>query len=115
VLWASAYSLSALNWLLDVACLALCFVAFDAPVPWAAILLAFAGTKVVSSIGITPGGLGLVEGGMVATLVAYHVPAVTAAAVVVVYRVLTLVGLVGIGWVMVGVLNAHGNHPHAHR
>src|SRR5207302_2417919 len=53
-MWLAAYALSALNWFLDVVCLALTFVAFDAPIPWGAILLAFAGTKVVSSIGITP-------------------------------------------------------------
>jgi hypothetical protein len=38
-----------------------------------AVLLAFAGAKVVTSIGITPGGLGVVEGGLVATFVAYGV------------------------------------------
>jgi len=113
--WVTAYALSALNWFLDVVCLAFTFLAFGAPIPWGAILLAFAGTKVVSSIGITPGGLGLVEGGLVATLVAYHVQGATAAAVVVVYRALTLVGLVGVGWVLVAVLNAHGRHPHSQR
>jgi putative heme transporter len=110
--WTVAYALSALNWFLDVVCLAFAFLALGAPVPWGAILLAFAGTKVVSSIGITPGGLGLVEGGMVATFIAYHVDAATAAAAVVVYRGLTLVGLVGFGWAMVVVLRAQGRHPH---
>jgi uncharacterized protein (TIRG00374 family) len=113
--WAAAYGLSAANWFLDVVCLAVTFVAFGAPVPWGAILLAFAGTKVVSSIGVTPGGIGIVEGGMVATLIAYHVNGATAAAVVVVYRVLTLIGLVGVGWIMVAILNRHGNHPHHQR
>jgi uncharacterized protein (TIRG00374 family) len=113
--WVAAYTLSALNWLLDIVCLGLCFVAFDTPVPWGAIFLAFAGTKVVSNIGVTPGGLGLVEGGMVATFIAYHVNPATAAAAVIVYRGVTLVGLVGVGWVMVAVLGAHGRHPHHHR
>lgn len=111
--WGAAYGLSGINWFLDVVCLGLCFVAFGAAIPWGAILLAFAGTKVVSSIGVTPGGLGIVEGGMVATFVAYHVNPAIAAAAVIVYRVLTLVGLVGAGWVMVGVLSAEGRHPHA--
>ena len=110
--WVIAYALSTLNWLLDVACLAFTYIALGAAVPWGAIFLAFAGTKVVSSIGITPGGLGLVEGGMVATFVAYHVDPGTAAAAVVLYRALTLVGLVGFGWVMVAVLRAQGRHPH---
>ncbi|MDP9341993.1 MAG: flippase-like domain-containing protein [Actinomycetota bacterium] len=101
--WVAAFWLSALNWLLDVACLAFAFLAVGGPVPWGAVFLAFAGTKVVSSIGITPGGLGIVEGGLVATFVAYGADGATAVAAVVVYRALTLVGLVGVGWVVVGV------------
>lgn len=112
--WVWAFSLSAMNWLLDVACLAFAFLAFDAHIPSAAILLAFAGTKVVSSIGVVPGGIGLVEGGMVATFVAYGVNGAGAAAVVVVYRALTLVGLVGFGWVLAGVLSADERRPHKH-
>lgn len=110
--WAGAYVLSVLNWLLDVVCLAFTFIALGAPIPWGAIFLAFAGTKVVSNIGITPGGLGLVEGGMVATFVALGVESGTAAAAVVMYRGLTIVGLVGFGWLMVAYLSAHGRHPH---
>jgi hypothetical protein len=68
------------------------------------VLLAFAGSKVVTSIGITPGGLGLVEGGLVATFVAYGLPGADAGAAVLVYRALTLIGLVGIGWLVVAML-----------
>jgi uncharacterized membrane protein YbhN (UPF0104 family) len=56
------------------------------------------------SIGITPGGLGIVEAGLVATFVAYGVPGAHAGAAVLVYRALTLVGLVGIGWLSVALL-----------
>lgn len=110
--WISAYVLSTLNWLFDVASLAITFVAFGAAIPWGAIFLAFAGTKIISSIGVTPGGIGLAEGGMAAIFVAYQVDAGTAAAVTVVYRAMTLVGLVGFGWVLVGVLSSQGRHPH---
>jgi uncharacterized protein (TIRG00374 family) len=102
--WVAAGWLSTLNWLLDVACLALAFLAVGGPIPWGAVLLAFAGTKVVSSIGITPGGLGIVEGGLVATFVAYGSNGATAVAAVIVYRALTLVGLVGVGWAVAGIL-----------
>ena len=107
--WVAAAALSALNWMLDVICLALSFQAVGGPIPWGVVLLAFAGTKVVTSIGITPGGIGLVEGGLVATLVAYGTPAVVAGAAVLVYRALTLVGLVGIGWLAVAVLAGRGH------
>jgi len=104
--WAAAYALSAANWFLDVVCLAFTFIAFAAPVPWAAILLAFAGTKVVSSIGVTPGGLGIAEGGMIAVFAVYHAKLATAVPAVVVYRAVTLFGLVGLGWILVPLLGA---------
>ena len=103
-LWTSVWGLSALNWFLDVICLALAFEAVGSRIPWGAVLLAFAGSKVVTSIGITPGGLGIVEGGLVATFVAYGLPGAHAGAAVLVYRALTLIGLVGIGWLVVALL-----------
>jgi uncharacterized protein (TIRG00374 family) len=103
--WSAAFALSAVNWLLDVASLAFAFKAVGGRIPWGAVLLAFAGTKVVSSIGITPGGLGIVEGGLVATFVAYGSDGATAVAAVVVYRALTIVGLVGLGWAAVAAIS----------
>jgi uncharacterized membrane protein YbhN (UPF0104 family) len=103
-LWTAAWGLSALNWFLDVVCLGLAFAAVGSRIPWGAVLLAFAGSKVVTSIGITPGGLGVVEGGLVATFVAYGLPGADAGAAVLVYRALTLIGLVGLGWLGVALL-----------
>jgi putative heme transporter len=111
--WAAAFWLSTVNWLLDAACLALCFKAVGGTIPWGATLLAFAGSKVVSSVGITPGGLGVVEGGLVATFVAYGTSGPTTIAAVLVYRTLTFIGLVGIGWVAVAMLS--GKPPRAAR
>jgi uncharacterized protein (TIRG00374 family) len=103
--WATAFWLSTVNWLLDAVCLALCFKAVGGPIPWGAVLLAFAGSKVVSSVGITPGGLGVVEGGLVATFVASGTNGPTAVTAVLVYRALTFIGLVGIGWVAAALLS----------
>jgi len=111
--WAVAGGLSACNWLLDAVCLALCFQAVGAPVPWGVVLLAFAGAKIVSSIGITPAGLGFVEGGLVAIFVAYGTSGSAAVAAVVVYRAVTFVGLVGIGWIVVGILAIGANKSSA--
>jgi uncharacterized protein (TIRG00374 family) len=110
-LWTAAWGLSALNWFLDVVCLALAFKAVGSRIPWGAVLLAFAGSKVVTSIGITPGGIGVVEGGLVATFVAYGVAGAEAGAAVLVYRALTLIGLVGIGWLVVAFLAVEDRHP----
>lgn len=108
--WVTAGALSAVNWLLDALCLALAFAAVDRPIPWGAVLLAFAGSKVLASVGITPGGLGIVEGGLVATFVAYGVPGAAAGAAVLVYRALTLIGLVVIGWLAVALLAVQSRH-----
>ena len=103
-LWTAAWGLSAPNWLLDAVCLALSFAAVYTAIPWGAVLLAFAGAKVVGGIGVTPGGLGVVDGGLVATFIAYGVDGGSAVAAVLVYRALSLVGLVGIGWLAVALL-----------
>jgi uncharacterized membrane protein YbhN (UPF0104 family) len=102
--WTAAWGLSVLNWLLDAVCLALSFAAVYTAIPWGAVLLAFAGAKVVGGIGLTPGGLGIVEGGLVATFIAYGVAGASAVAAVLVYRAVSLVGLVGIGWLAVALL-----------
>jgi uncharacterized membrane protein YbhN (UPF0104 family) len=104
--WTAAGLLSGVNWLLDAVCLALSFRAVGGPIPWGAVLLAFAGAKIVTSIGLTPGGLGIIEGGLAATFVAYGTPGKTAAAAILVYRALTLFGLVGIGWLAAAGLEA---------
>jgi uncharacterized protein (TIRG00374 family) len=104
--WAVVGGLSAVNWLLDTVCLMLSFVAVGTSLPWGVALLTFAGTKILSSSGITPGGIGLVEGGMVATLVAYGIKGSAAVAGVLVYRAITYVGLVGIGWLAATALAA---------
>ena len=104
--WALVAGLSLVNWLMDVVCLGLSFQAVRVPIPWGAVLLAFAGGKAISSLGITPGGLGLVEGGLVATFVAYGTKSSSAVAAVLVYRAITFVGLVGAGWAVAAVLAA---------
>ncbi len=113
-LWTAAWGLSALNWLLDAAGLALSFAAVHAAIPWGVVLLAFAAAKVASSIGITPSGLGVVEGGLIATFIAYGVAGASAGAAVLVYRAVTVIGLAGLGWLSVALL-AIGDHRHARR
>jgi uncharacterized protein (TIRG00374 family) len=113
--WLAAWGLSALNWVLDAVCLALAFKAVGSRIPWGVVLLAFAGSKVVTSIGITPGGLGVVEGGLVAIFVAYGLPGAAVGAAVLVYRALTLIGLVGIGWLVVALLAVEDRRAADHR
>ncbi len=113
--WTAAAVYSTVNWFLDVLSLALAFLAVGAHVPWGVVLLAFAGAKVISSIGITPAGLGFVEGGLVATFVAYGTPGSAATAAVLVYRGITLIGLVGTGLVVAGVLSVRARRADERR
>ena len=108
-LWIGAALLSAINWLLDTAALVLSFLAIGGRVPWSVALLAFAVAKVLSSFGITPGGIGVVEGGLVGTFAAYGTKTSTAVAGVILYRAITLIGLVGLGWGVAAVLAAEGH------
>jgi uncharacterized protein (TIRG00374 family) len=85
------------NWMLDVATLALALVAVGAPVPWQGLLLAWAAGALASSARLTPGGIGVVETALVAALVAAGLPASQAVPAVLVYRLVSLWLLVGIG------------------
>jgi len=76
------------NWLADAACLGSVFVLLRLPVPWRALLVAYAAGQLVGSLVPVPGGLGAVEGGMTGVLVAFGVAAGPALAAVAVYRLL---------------------------
>lgn len=91
--------------LLLLALLVACLAATGAGVPLAVVVVAFCGERIATLAGITPGGLGLVEVGLVAALlVAPGASAAGVAAGVVLYRALTFVleipvgGLLLVAW-----------------
>ncbi|MDL5154378.1 lysylphosphatidylglycerol synthase transmembrane domain-containing protein [Actinomycetospora termitidis] len=92
--------LSALsNWLLDIACLAACCVAVGANgMTLSLVLVAYAAATAASSIAFLPGGLGLVDGALLAALVAGGVPSHPALAAVLLYRLVSFVGVAASGW-----------------
>lgn len=63
-----------LNWLLDAASLWVFVRAFGASVPPVGLIVAFCLANVFAAIPITPGGLGIVEGILIPTLVGFGVP-----------------------------------------
>lgn len=79
--WATA------NWLLDAAALWVFLAAFGVTMSPVAVLVAFALANVVAFLPITPGGLGVVELTLTATLVGFGAAAVPAALGVAAYRV----------------------------
>jgi uncharacterized protein (TIRG00374 family) len=79
---------SVLKWSADIASLALVFVAFGQTPRVMVLLVGFGVAQLAAAIPITPGGVGFVEGGMVAAFVALGAPASFAATVVITYRLL---------------------------
>ena len=88
-LWVAAL-LAALNWLADAACLAFSILAVGGDVPWEGLLLAWAAGTAVASLGLTPGGLGVVEAALSSALIATGLVGSTAIAAVLVYRIVSL-------------------------
>ncbi|HWS31373.1 MAG TPA: YbhN family protein [Actinoplanes sp.] len=86
---ALAVGLAALNWLLDMVCLVAVAEACGAPLSWRQCATVYLTVQLVRQIPLTPGGIGLVEAGLLAGLVAAGMPESTAAAVVLGYRLLT--------------------------
>jgi uncharacterized protein (TIRG00374 family) len=97
--WATALFFALSNWFLDVGCLIAAFMAVGAPVPWRALLLAYAAGQLAANLPITPGGLGVVEGSLIIGLVAYGGGQESTVAAVLVYRLLSFWALLPIGWV----------------
>ena len=81
VLWATV------NWLLDLLALWLFLRAFGGSISFDGLLVAFGLANVLASIPITPGGLGIVEGVYIPTLVGFGVPVATATVTVLTYRI----------------------------
>ncbi|WP_019201245.1 YbhN family protein [Tsukamurella sp. 1534] len=97
---AEAFGWSLFNWVADVACLAFaCYAVGEAP-GLAALAGAYAASKVVNTISPIPGGLGLVEGALVPALVLSGMPLGQAFTATILYRLISYVLVVVIGWVI---------------
>lgn len=81
--WAAA------NWLLDASSLWAFVRAFDHSLGLVGLLVAYGLANVAAALPITPGGLGVVEGVLVPTLVAFGTPADIAVLAVVAYRLVS--------------------------
>lgn len=108
------FALAILNWVCDCGCLVFSILAVGGHVPWQAVLAAYGLTQLAAALPITPGGIGLVEGTLTVLLIAYHMPATTAVAAVVLYRIISFWILVPIGWAAVGALVAVRRRGRAH-
>ena len=99
-----ASAAAVLNWLLDLTCLACSILAMHAAVPWHGLILAWAAGSSVSSLGLTPGGLGVVEIALGAGLVGVGLPAGAAIASALLYRATKLGLVLAIGGITLVVI-----------
>ncbi len=97
-LWLVCLAAAALNWCLDAVVLVMGLLTVGGPVPWRGVLLCYAAAQLLVELPITPGGLGLVEGGLVEVLIRFHVAASRATAATLVYRAVSYWLLVLVGW-----------------
>jgi uncharacterized protein (TIRG00374 family) len=87
--WAAALAYAALNWLTDLLCLAAATRALGLPVGVTTLAGIYLGVQIVRQVPLTPGGVGVVETALVAGLTASGATAISAAAAVLVYRLLS--------------------------
>jgi putative heme transporter len=87
--WAVAIAWAALNWLTDLLCLAAACRALGLPVGVTTLAGIYLGVQIVRQVPLTPGGVGVIETALVAGLTATGATAVTAAAAVLIYRLLS--------------------------
>lgn len=77
---------SVMNVAATILCLACSILAVDGAIPWTAIILVWAAASSISLLGLTPGGIGVVEVAASAALIAAGMGDATAIAAVLIYR-----------------------------
>ncbi len=98
--WLTVVVVAFVNWLADAGVLAASLVAVGAPVPWRALLFAYAAGTAVQSVGIVPGGIGVVEGALALALMGAGVRHPLALAAVLIYRLVSFWMVICVGWVV---------------
>ena len=115
--WLGLITLAALTWVLDYASLAASVAAVGSPVPWGVLLVGFLLVQVSIALQIFPGGLGLAETSLLGALLAAGVAAAPAVSSVLIYRLITWLGLSLLGWAVYAFwihaapLNLHHHAP----
>jgi uncharacterized membrane protein YbhN (UPF0104 family) len=105
---AAALAFAVGNWVGDLACLIAVGYAFGLTLSVVQLAGAYLAVQIVRQIPITPGGIGLIEASLLVALVAAGAPHIAAAAVVLVYRVLSCWLIVPTGFLAWVVLQSTG-------
>jgi hypothetical protein len=102
--YAEVLGLAVWNWVADCLCLAFSIRAIGVDVPWQGLVLAYSAGMAAASVGLTPGGLGVVEAVLSASLVALGIKGHAALAAVLVYRLISFWLVMTVGWAVVAIL-----------
>jgi uncharacterized membrane protein YbhN (UPF0104 family) len=101
-----AMAFAAGNWLLDAVCFGLsCLAAGAQGLTIAQVFIAYTAGMAAASVPLVPGGLGVVDGALALGLTAGGTPVDDAIAGVILYRLISLVLVIGAGWVLWAVLS----------
>ena len=98
--WMAVTGLAVINWLADVAVLAVSIRAAGGAIPWHDLLLVYGSGIAAQSLNITPGGLGVAEGTLSLALVATGLPDSQALAAVLLYRLASFFLVAVAGWLV---------------
>src|SRR4029077_17068303 len=98
--WSGLFVLAEVNWLADIAALALALAAVGAGVPWGGLVLAYALSQAASSLPLLPGSIGVAGGSLALALVGAGVRPADAIAAVLTYRLITFWVLLPVGWAL---------------
>jgi putative heme transporter len=109
--WAFVFFMASVNWVANIACLALALLAIRSAVPWSGLILAWSVGVGAGSFGITPGGLGLVEAGLAGALIAAGVRTPQAVAAVLLYRLISFWLVDALGWTFYVTTRKRGGPP----
>jgi uncharacterized protein (TIRG00374 family) len=93
------------NWAMDVFVLIGAFGLLGLPVPWRAVLFAYAAAQVAGSLAPVPGGVGFVEGGMIGAFALAGSGLSGAILATIVYRAITCWLVAAVGSLMLAVLS----------
>jgi uncharacterized protein (TIRG00374 family) len=104
---AITFWLSLLYWGGDFGCMAAACQAVGVRVGVRELLLAYGLAQAVGMLPLTPGGIGIMEGGLAAALVAFGSPAAPAVAVVALYRLVSFWAPLPAGWAAWFALRRH--------
>jgi len=109
---AAASVYSAVNWIADAACLAVCVSALGVPVPWTHLVIIYGATLGAASLSFTPAGIGIVESAIALALVQSGVPTSAAIVAALLYRAVSCWLVLGVGWVSYATMR-HGKRDAA--